>query len=473
MKKQLTGNEIIQLCTGPNLFIDDYLIDELHGLIRVTHQPEKFSEPVLRTIGPSHLQPQWFMKVNRDPNSGLFRSWYNLKNFTHGGPSYSPALCYAYSESRDGIKWDYPNLGLIESNGSKDNNIIDAPLGHFGLFMVDEGSNYKDRTSRYKMAYYDGGLSVAFSQDGFHFVQHNGNPVLCHSVNNIPFNKPGYENVIGDIIDGCWDPFKCEYLLGCKLERNGYSGKPHHHEEGWRRCVGMSTSRDFITWEKPRLIITPDPENGLEEFYGFKPMILGNLYLGFLRVLRDDLPATQNGPVEGIGWTELLTSRDGLHWIRHQDVFINRNTRPDTWDHAMAWYADSITVGNQEFIYYGGYSEGHKVGGREVGLAKLRKNGFVSRYAGKDGGWLKTPLIKFPGKCLNVNADVRGELRIRLLDSKGEVIPGFDWQDCVSINGNSICHEVLWHDCRLLPSEGCISLQFLLRDTDLYSFDIM
>ncbi|NWG13400.1 MAG: hypothetical protein HXY20_07705 [Acidobacteria bacterium] len=31
-------------------------------------------------------------------------------------------------------------------------------------------------------------------------------------------------------------------------------------------------------------------EIGIEEFYGFKPMVRGNLYLGFLRVLRDDLP---------------------------------------------------------------------------------------------------------------------------------------------------------------------------------------
>jgi hypothetical protein len=118
----------------------------------------------------------------------------------------------------------------------------------------------------------------------------------------------------------------------------------------------MSTSRDFIAWQRPRLVVTPDPNNGVEEFHGFKPVVRGDLYLGFLRVLRDDLPATEGGPVEGIGWTELMTGRDGCDWTRHQDVFIDRQRRAGAWDHAMAWYADSVTVGDLECVYYVGYS---------------------------------------------------------------------------------------------------------------------
>ena len=35
-----------------------------------------------------------------------------------------------YAESRDGVNWSKPNLGLFEFNGSKDNNIVLDGLGH-------------------------------------------------------------------------------------------------------------------------------------------------------------------------------------------------------------------------------------------------------------------------------------------------------------------------------------------------------
>ena len=40
--------------------------------------------------------------------------------------------------------------------------------------------------------------------------------------------------------------------------------------------------------------------NDLEEFYGMKPMVRGDLYIGFLRVLRDDLPADPDIQAEGL-----------------------------------------------------------------------------------------------------------------------------------------------------------------------------
>jgi len=481
MRMATTQGEILQhgdqpavFCLGPNLLIDDHLIADRSGLNRTTHQPEKLAEPVLRKAEAWHRQPQWLLEVKRDPRSGRFRAWYNLKNFMHSGPGGAgPGICYAYAESDDGVHWTRPHLGLVDVDGSRDNNIIAAPLGHFGLFLVDEGPACADSSRRYRMAYFGGGLCVAFSPDGLHFSEHPANPLIPAGANEIPFPQPGYANVIGDIIDGCWDPLKGEYLLGCKIERRGYPGQPHHHAEGWRRCVGMSTSRDFVAWEEPRVIVTPDPANGMEEFYGFKPMVRGNLYLGFLRVLRDDLPATEGGPVEGIGWTELLTSRDRRTWTRHQEKFIDRDPRPGSWDHAMAWYADSVIVGDQEFIYYGGYSAGHKTGDRAVGLARLRKNGFVSFGAGRAGGLLRTAPAALPGDSLTVNAVVRGELRVRLRDANGKVVPGFDWADCVPVRGDSVAHPIEWRGRPSLPRAHAVSLEFSPAGAELYAFDFI
>lgn len=173
------GNAI-RLSPGPHLFIDDYLIAESQGLARTMHQPEKLPEPVLRKAGSWHLQPQWFMKVDRDPKSGLFRTWYNIKN-----PGGAPYICYAYAESKDGIAWERRNLGLVEVGGSKENNLIAAPLGHFGLFFVDDGPTSADPSKRYKMAYYGEGLCVAFSAGGQPvpgFDWSDGHPIQGDSV---------------------------------------------------------------------------------------------------------------------------------------------------------------------------------------------------------------------------------------------------------------------------------------------------
>jgi len=474
---------------GTNLFIDDYLIEESRELTRTTHRPEKLSEPVLRKGESWHVGPLWFMKVARDVETDLFRAWYNVIN-----PGETPKYRYAYAESKDGMQWERPNLGLVEAGGSTSNNLFIGPApgwkGCCGLFLADEGPGCADPSRRFKLACFrpqqpEGippcGLCVAFSPDGLHFTEYPGNPV-------IPFERKGvqdtsgpsseepdldyYEYTIGDIIDGCWDPLKREYLLVCKIKQRGYPGKAHFAAEGSRRCVGMSTSKDFVTWLRPRLIVTPDPNNGIEEFYGFKPMVRGDLYIGFLRVLRDDLPADEGGPVEGIGWTELMTSRDGRDWTRYQERFIDRDPQPGTWDHAMAWFADCITVGEKEYVYYGGYSAGHKVGDRAVGLAFLRKNGFVSRDAGDRKGMLRTPVVLLGGEAITVNAVVRDELCVRVTDADGAPLPGFDWADCAPVRGDSVAHPVRWTGNVARFPGAPVRLEFCWRQGELYGFDV-
>ncbi len=443
------------LCRGPNLLVDDGLIAESRGLIRTTHQPQKLPNPVLR-----HDRPMWFLEVLYDADLARYRMWYNAMG---------PRLGYAYAESEDAIRWSRPSLGFVPwPDGS---NYIDAPMGNWSLFLRDEGARFADPARRYKMAYYvqgrakqENGLCVAFSADGLRFRPFEGNPVLP-------------EDVLGDIIDGCWDPLKGEYLLACKFEQSGYPGKPHYLQEGKRRVVAQATSPDFLKWNKPSVILTPNPAHGIEEFYGLKPRVRGNLYLGFLRVLRDDLPATPGGPVEGIGWTELMTSRDGHKWTRHPDKFLDRDPREDRWDHAMAWFGDCLTVGDKDYIYFGGYRAGHKIrsqsGDRSVGMAILRKNGFVSRDAGREGGVLKIRLAALPGDHLTVNAHVRGELRIRLLDENDQVVPGFDWDDCIPVRGDSVAHLIQWRGNPQLPRDRRFSLVFSLIDTELYGFDFV
>src|SRR5262249_22537982 len=151
---------------------------------------------------------------------------------------------------------------------------------------------------------------------------------------------------------------------------------------GYRRLVGMSRSDDGLHWIKPSRIFQPDDrDEGLLEFYGMGGVhFVGGLYIGFPRVLRDDLPCDPDGPVEGIGCAALATRCDGVHWHRYREPFLDRTLTPGAWDHAMAWIGDALPVGDELFLYYGGYARGHKIEPykeRQLGLARMKRDRYV------------------------------------------------------------------------------------------------
>jgi hypothetical protein len=142
-------------------------------------------------------------------------------------------------------------------------------------------------------------------------------------------------------------------------------------------------------------------------------------------------------------------------------------------DHAMAWAADMITVGDEEYIYYGAYQHGHKdFLDRTLVLGRLRKDGFVSRDAGREAGSLVTPLVRLDCSEMTVNADVRGELRVSLRGSDGKTISGLDGDEVAPLRGNSTRHPVgakgSFAGLRGLP----VRIEFTLRDADLYGLEL-
>ncbi len=449
------------LAPGPQLLVDDYLIERCDGLVRTTHRPRKSPGPIL--VGQEWYQQALFhLKVVHDPALERFRMWFVATRKTVTGRGY-----FAYAESDDGIRWRQPNLGLVEVDGSTDNNAVKA--GAYCLMLVDHGPGCAEPDKRYVLVHLGGRESTfvaSYSADGLRFTDHPDNPVFKAD-----------KETMGDRLSGCWDSLAGRYLVTVGYRgkpENGYRGRPRYYKEGYRRLVGQATSKDLAQWTPLRRIIATDPEEpGFEEFYGMKPTVRGGLYLGFLRILRDDMAATPDGPADGIGWTELCTSRDGENWVRHPGVFLDRDHKPGTWDHAMAWIGDCITAGDQEYIYYGGYEKGHKVGKRTLGVATLRKDGFVSRDAGPEGGSLRTRLFVLKGKRLTVNAKVDGELRVRVLDPSGLPIRGLFRKDCTPIRGDSVSHNVRFKGS-LAPHQGKpVRLEFTLRDAQLYGFELL
>jgi hypothetical protein len=318
-------------------------------------------------------------------------------------------------------------------------------------------------------------MYVGFSPDGFRWTAHDGNPVL-------PTWPLGYGTAtrhgVGDIVDVYYDPLSRRYGAAVKVHavpEDGFAPGPRAGA-GIRRLVGLSTSPDFLRWEEPRRIFAPDAsDDGLLEFYGMGAMHLrGTLRIGLVRVLRDDLPCDPGGPADGIGYSALATSRDGVTWDRRREPFLDRSPERGAWDHAMSWIGAAIPVGDEVFFYYGGYARGHKVEPtteRQIGLARMKRDRYLALAPTGEEGLLVTRPFRFPAGRLTVNARAgSGAVHVRLLDAGGRPLDALGEADARPVGGDVLAGEVRWPT----PPEGLrgepVRLEFRLRRASLFGF---
>ena len=73
----------------------------------------------------------------------------------------------AYAESDDGIHWTKPKLGIIEFNGSSENNLVwDGPAENLAVFRDDNPNCHP--AERYKSLARSWYLHGLVSPDGLH-----------------------------------------------------------------------------------------------------------------------------------------------------------------------------------------------------------------------------------------------------------------------------------------------------------------
>jgi hypothetical protein len=477
----------VDLRIGPQLLIDDSLVEESRGVVKTTHPPRRYeNNPIL---GMEQHTTQPYVTVLRDPESGRFRMWYNADA--------GKDCAIAYAESMDGIHWETPVLSILGEN-NKLLSISSEFQNGYGVSVIDDWGRERDPSWRYKLIYWgqekpwpngDPGMRVAFSPDGIHWTKYAGNPVLPDFSEREQFalDDPRRPYGVGDVLDVYWDPLRHRYGAALKtpaIASDGYETAPKANVY-IRRLVSSSISDDFVNWLRPWRILLPERNEGLLEFYGIGgPFARGNLLIGFVRMLRDDLPANPGGPAEGIGYAVLTTSRDGIHWERHKDCFLDRGEIPDSWDRAMTWIGCAVPVGDQTYLYYGGYKQGHKVEAkteRQIGLAVMKRDRFVSVDSLEmEKGYIRTVplyLADGRGKQLSVNADCGNEgiIRVQIRNSLGEVFPGFSFEECEPVKGNGLDVVVRWKTQPDLSSlfAQTLNVEFEIQNARLFAFDVI
>ena len=475
------AKESVDATHGPHLFIDDYLIAESENVTRTTHSPVRAQDQPILGWEKETTQP--YVTVIRDAENGRFRMWYNSR--------IGRECAIAYAESEDGIHWTTPSVGPT----GEDNRlfVISAPFQNaYGVSVIDEGPAFPDAARRFKIAWWgqtqpwpdgDPGMRVAFSPDGLRWTPCEANPVLPDYGEEWFKDDPRRPYGVGDIIDVFKDPIRQRYAAFVKTPALPIDGLETGSRARLyiRRLVSHSVSADFVRWERPwRVIVPASNDDGLLEFYSVGGTFArGGLLIGFVRMLHDDLPCEPGGPADGIGYTTLVTSRDGEHWERHPDIFFDRNLQPGAWDRAMTWVGSLVDAGDQYYLYYGGYARGHKIEPekeRQLGLAVMPKDRFVSRdaQAGTTGRLLTVPLALAgtPGTQLCLNADVReGSIRVRVLDADKTPIQGMGFDDCAPVTQDGVALPVSGLHFESLDRERPIRLEFELSGAQLFGFE--
>lgn len=454
--------------TGPSfLFVDDHVVAQKENVSRTYHAFEKYAKnPVMVPDKPWEGATIYLYGTVLPGEDGTgYRMWY------HAWADGAYRMLYATSE--DGLTWEKPELGLVDYNGSKQNNILFQHTRENHNPQVIHTPWERDPNRRYKLIYYEYGRTPPrftvsgyygmVSPDGIHWTEIEERPLL---------RDPG------DVGNFVWDPLKERYL--------GWPKKFAEVRGFRRRCVGYSETNVFENWPESTLAFVPDEfddrwvtagstKDAHTDFYGLCGFAYQSMYLGFLWMF----PIT-DGKNDGPIFVELATSHDGLQWQREEEPRppILALGPQGAWDDGMLFTPNHPLVeGDVIKLYYGGFDATHGVDANAaIGLATLRKDGFASLDAGEKEGVVTTKPLTNVASPLLVNykaksAQEPGTLRVELVDEAGNVIPGYSRDDCAPLTGDNAAETVRWNDAPGLPeTDKPIRIRFILQNVSLYSF---
>jgi len=463
------------------LFLDDILVERIDGLKRVVNPPTKHAHnPIIR-----HDQTPWqtfraqlYGTVLYVPEEERFKAWYlagarlpHEKPITVNGRLCIPNFQFVgYAESEDGFRFNLPNLGLVNVNGSTKNNLCRISRECAEGIAVLYDRREPDARRRYKALYWEhavsykgspvtpvNGMSVSFSADGKNWTNPPGNPV-------IPLGSDTGQQAV-------WDANLNKYVAYGRFGAGG-------------RRVARSDSDDFVHWSKPELVFQADSRDGPGgQIYGMGVSIYEGVYLGMPWVYHA-------GTTHKID-VQLATSRDGVRWTRvgGRQTFIP-NGPPGSWDAGIVFTASQPAqiVGDRVFVFYSACRKDHDYAKppekgtpawdaywdsikTSIGVATLRRDGFVSLDASDVPGSVVTKPIRWPKDAkLHVNADASGgAVHVAVLDEAAKPIAGLDKSG--AIMRNCLDATVAWPTTAPAPpTDRPVRLRITLRKAKLYAY---
>lgn len=469
--------EIIPINVGRQLFVDDFLIEST-DLKRVSHKAKKLDfNPVLKPETKLE-QGLWGIPgasakdggVWWDPKDEIFKIWYEA-GWLHS---------MAYATSKDGVHWERPDLDIEPGT----NRLVPEIVTDSSTVWLDHFT--RNPEARFKM-FLRSPNSIAGTNKHFNY----GFSMI--SPDGIHWGKPVKTGSCGDRSTFFYNPFRKKWIYSI---RN--SGDINESSIG--RCRYYHEHDDFMKgadWQKGEPVFWTGADNldFIDPYIGDTPQLYNLSAVGY-ESLMVGLHQIHLGPSNEIcsekgvpKITELMVSfsRDGFHWHRpEREAFIPAERKRGYWDRGYVQSVGGVCtiVGDQLWFYYIGFGGNCKMIDPEfakngmhangsTGIAVLRRDGFMSMQAGKNGGILTTRPVTFDGKFLFVNFNCpNGQLKVEILNMDNSVIAPFSVSNCVQASGDKTINQITWKGMKDLSSlKGKpVCFRFYLVKGDLYSF---
>lgn len=434
------------------LAVDETVFATREGVSLLTSEAIKYEHnPVVAQGNPGQsdagrLSFPWVLLEN-----GLFRMWY----VAYDGDEFS----LAYAESDDGYRWRRPELGLVQQNGSKANNVVASGLTVMpGIYRddadPDPARRYKapvhgtiteaDMATDAQRKKYRGKhpslLGIAYSPDGLRWTTETSNPFPIKAKLECPVLYR-----VGD-----------KWVLAHQMNTGDYP-----EVNRWSRFLGVSTSDDLVHWDlsdKPAFFFDPR-HNGIMQTHAAP----GFQNYGNVLVAAQGLFLNQPELIEQETDLTLIVSNDGLRWRQPKPAqplsyFLRRGNR-GAWDESFPIQSNLLNAGDKTLLYYsaGHYGNASFIG-LQIGVASLGldRYGYLMPQVAWSYGQpeFRARLVSHPIELreanlnLYLNASWLGRegdrLAVELQDPEGNPMPGYTLEACDRLPLDSVGTAVTW-----------------------------
>lgn len=405
---------------------------------------------------------------------GKFRMWYlgmSQRKIERGqAPGWWRPMCYA--ESSDGIHWTKPELGLVEFNSSKKNNICliesEPPsLSRVNDFLtvIHEPDN-PDPRRRYKCAFI-AHLPFAEVRGGRSAIGPNESrwcSFVCATSSDglrwqVVGDRPANSGGERFEVSGLYRFGGFYYATGQLI--SPWTWLPDGRDAG--RVMLAHRSADFARWSKAKAFAFARPGQtiatplaGQQTHMGAGLWNRGNVLVGLYGMWQDGPKERPKGSTHLWGTRidiGLVVSNDGIHFREPvPDFKIIPRGKDGEWDNIALLQGHAFAnVGNKAYIWYSHWDCEGQFRSQEIGLATLRRDGFgyLSRHnTNAPAHFITSPVeTRKRSTRLFVNADglsPDAPLTVELLDESDRPLRGFSGVDAAKLTTSGTQLEVVW-----------------------------
>ena len=447
-----------------HLFITDDEILARRNLDRMVQTLRREShQPVLGATGEAGDEPFGYTGLTRDNQTGQFKAW----------------ICsQATGEVRLAISDD--NCATWKSAGSVDANVRNLGVG--GITLLPAGPEVDDW---FVGATYVGYCMFGEAPNPFGTTISSDQPPGIYMIRSldgrsIDVRFPAVLPNKGDRSSMCHDEVSGEYFV---VTRPYYGFIPgftpiDHVEVVKHRMACMWRSKDLVHWDECGIVLRCDDLDPHDaQIYGFIPFRYGPMFLGFVEMYHATMERLD---------TQLAWSADGVRWQR---VEPRRAVLPlggeGAWDSHWVVPTNNPPFPARDRLLVPYVAAGTKHGSgkrhkRGMGMASIRKDGWVSLEAGRAAGTLVTkPLPLEKPMKLELNVDCRsGHIAAEIIpldEERGnffDVAPGYEADASRVEFVDSIRQQVTWNEKKVVAprKEKRCAIRITMRQGSLFSF---